>query len=275
MLLCNKKVLCIFYNNNPVLIDLDHIYHLQNPCDVEELKSGCETSIKYADNTLYKGKMKKCKYHGLGSLEKSGKGFKARWKYGVKSQEESLAGKTVNQKFVLGAIAQDIESREVARVVDKDNEDDADLGDTVAEKKMFEFPDNESYDGYVVEGNKKHGKGVYTYKDSSQYIGEFKQNQRHGVALWINAKGEKELSVWEKDERMIGNIKVDCAFNRNALKNGEEKVRLEFNDGSSYEGDWYEFKKHGDGSLTAVLDSGAKVIYNGRFSHDKKHGKGG
>lgn len=47
--------------------------------------------------------------------------------------------------------------------------------------------------------------------------------------------------------------------------------RFEYLDGSIYDGDWKDNKKHGRGKL---LEQEGDVVYNGDWENDKKHGRG-
>jgi len=47
--------------------------------------------------------------------------------------------------------------------------------------------------------------------------------------------------------------------------------RFDYLDGSYYDGDWKDNKKHGRGKL---IEGGGDTIYNGDWEYDEKHGRG-
>lgn len=123
-------------------------------------------------------------------------------------------------------------------------------------------------------GKIRYGKGIYTYANGSQYIGEWRNNQRQGIGITVDTNGSQELGVWERDKLVIGGIDIECTFNRSYLQSGVKKETIKFKNGNCYEGEWHAFKMHGFGKLLTILDSGAQEVFEGEFAQGKKHGKG-
>jgi hypothetical protein len=79
----------------------------------------------------------------------------------------------------------------------------------------------------LFEKRVKHGKGVLTWQDGRKYQGEFALDKLHGDGVMS----------WPSGERYAGRY---C----NNFKNGLGK--LIFADNSTFEGNWYDGKRHGD-----------------------------
>ena len=60
-------------------------------------------------------------------------------------------------------------------------------------------------DKYVGEwrDNKRHGQGTYNYADGEKYVGEHKDNNRHGKGVYTYASGNKYTGEY-KDGKMYG-----------------------------------------------------------------------
>mmetsp|Transcript_12670 Transcript_12670/g.25861 ORF Transcript_12670/g.25861 Transcript_12670/m.25861 type:complete len:145 (-) Transcript_12670:529-963(-) len=48
---------------------------------------------------------------------------------------------------------------------------------------------------------KKHGKGVLSYEDGSEYRGEFKDGEKCGHGIYYYANGDSYIGSWKKDKR--------------------------------------------------------------------------
>ena len=52
------------------------------------------------------------------------------------------------------------------------------------------------YIGEFKEG-KRHGLGVFTYKNGNKYVGEFLDGNMHGQGTFTYPNGDKRVGVWE------------------------------------------------------------------------------
>ena len=94
---------------------------------------------------------------------------------------------------------------------------------------------------------KKHGKGIYIWKDNSMYIGEFKNNKMDGYGVCYDNHG---------------NIIYEGEW-KNNLVHGKGIYIWE--EGKRYEGEFLHGKKHGDG----VFYLNNELIYEGTWKFDK------
>ena len=94
---------------------------------------------------------------------------------------------------------------------------------------------------------KKHGKGIYIWRDNSMYIGEFKNNKMDGYGVCYDCHG---------------NIIYEGEW-KNNLVHGKGTYIWE--EGKRYEGEFLHGKKHGDG--TFYLNN--ELVYEGTWKFDK------
>ncbi|KAL6053417.1 RhoGEF domain containing protein [Balamuthia mandrillaris] len=114
------------------------------------------------------------------------------------------------------------------------------------------------YDGEWANGC-RNGNGVYRYYHNGnvlieEYHGQWLDDMKHGPGNW-----------WTVEGLYIGEFVDDLA---------EGKGRMEYADGSVYEGGWKRGKRHGMGRLT-VADATRRVKqYEGEWYKGKKQGQG-
>ena len=61
------------------------------------------------------------------------------------------------------------------------------------------FPETEKYVGEWKD-NKRHGQGTYTYADGDKYAGEYKDDKRHGQGTYTYVNGTKDSGYWMNNE---------------------------------------------------------------------------
>jgi hypothetical protein len=116
--------------------------------------------------------------------------------------------------------------------------------------------------------------GTFTYTNGSKYVGEWKDNDKHGQGTSTWADGNKYVGEWKDDKRHgqgtltygSGNIYVG-EFKDNK-RHGQGTYT--WTDGEKYVGEWKDNDKHGQGTYT---DSDGN-IYVGEFKDSKMHGQG-
>ena len=93
--------------------------------------------------------------------------------------------------------------------------------------------------------------GTYTSDNGEKYVGEWRDDKRHGQGTNTFASGEKYVGEWKDGERH-GQGSNNWAF------------------GDKYVGEWKDDKRNGQGSYTYV--SGNKYI--GEYKDDAMYGQG-
>ncbi|CAD8089097.1 unnamed protein product [Paramecium sonneborni] len=116
------------------------------------------------------------------------------------------------------------------------------------EKKKLEFPNGAIYQGQVLDG-KRHGKGIYTWKDGTKYEGQFENDQINGYGIMEFADSRKYRGEWVNGE-MEG-------FGQFVWPNLEE-----------YKGFYKQSKRHGFG----VFKYKSGIRYFGEFVNGLNHG---
>ena len=102
---------------------------------------------------------------------------------------------------------------------------------------------------------KANGEGTFTSFNGNKYIGEFQGGKRNG----------KGTLTW-------GNLeKIRNKYEGEFINNNYVKGIMIYKDGSNYNGEFLEKKKHGFGIETFPLNRG---FYKGYFKEDKKDGEG-
>ena len=99
--------------------------------------------------------------------------------------------------------------------------------------------------------DKRHGQGTLTSPNGDKYVGEWKDGKRHGQGTMTNARGEKYVGEF-KDGKKDGQGTYTNA------------------DGAKYVGELKDGKKHGQGTYTWA--NGDKYV--GEYKDDKRHGQG-
>ena len=87
--------------------------------------------------------------------------------------------------------------------------------------------------------------------DGEKYVGEWKDDKKHGQGTLTFSSGEKYVGEWKDDKR-----------------NGQGTNT--FPSGQKYVGEWKDNKKHGQGTYT--FPSGQKYV--GEWKDDKRNGQG-
>ena len=104
------------------------------------------------------------------------------------------------------------------------------------------------------EGNKEFWhecKGTTTFRSGATYVGEWKDNKKHGHGTYTYTDGEKYVGQW-KDDQLNG------------------QAIATFANGNQYVGQWKDHKFHGQGTYTFA--NGNKYV--GEYKNNKKHGQG-
>ena len=76
--------------------------------------------------------------------------------------------------------------------------------------------------------------GTYTWRDGTKYVGEYKDNKRHGQGTYTYASGDK----------YVGNFKDD-------VRHGQGTFTFAAS-GNKYVGNFKDNKRHGQGTFTFV-----------------------
>ncbi|CAD8153765.1 unnamed protein product [Paramecium octaurelia] len=102
-----------------------------------------------------------------------------------------------------------------------------------------------------MKDNTKHGKGTYKFANGNRYEGEWHFNQKHGTGKYFYSSGELYIGQWQHNK-----------------KNGYGQHFGIY--GDRYVGNWLNNCKHGRGTIYYADNS----IYSGEFQDNKKQGSG-
>ena len=123
-------------------------------------------------------------------------------------------------------------------------------GEWKSDAKFVKYSDDRKYVGEYKDDN-RHGKGTMTFPDGTKFVGEWKDDKLNGKGTTTFANGAKYIGEW-KDGKYNG------------------QGTFTFADGTKYVGEWKDAYRHGQGTYT-FLD-GTKHI--GEWKDDKLNGKG-
>lgn len=114
---------------------------------------------------------------------------------------------------------------------------------------------------------------------SQQYIGDWKENKKHGYGIKIYDNKDKYEGYWDNDLRngkgtywvCIGKNKYRKLYTGDWKNNKKEGNGIYFyKDGSCYDGCWKNSKRHGKGLMIYANED----IYEGNWAEDLKDGYG-
>lgn len=114
----------------------------------------------------------------------------------------------------------------------------------------FNYTNGSKYVGEFKD-NKRHGQGTYTWADGEKYVGEWKNGNQNGQGTHIYADGGKYLGQW-KDGKQNGH--------------GTDT----WTNGDKYAGEFSNGRRDGHG--TYFYDNGN--LYIGEYKNSKRHGRG-
>ena len=144
--------------------------------------------------------------------------------------------------------------------------------DTVFLKKIGQVDGNSKYPIYDVKMLEKH----YYLDDSCEskgtYIGNVKDNQRHGKGIMKYNNGDIYDGHWKKDKKRHGKgiLKYDNGdiydgYWKDNVRDGKGIMKLK--NGDIYDGDWEKDKQNGKG----IMKFKDGFIYNGDWENNNKH----
>ena len=131
-----------------------------------------------------------------------------------------------------------------------------------------------NYEGELNDDGLYHGKGVITYPNGEQYVGEFKEGLMNGQGTYTYVSGEKYVGEW-KDGNKNGQGTYTYFLGEKYVgewKDGKWNGQgtLTFPDGEKYVGEYKDNKRDGQGTLT--LSGGSKYV--GEWKDGNKNGQG-
>lgn len=118
--------------------------------------------------------------------------------------------------------------------------------------------DGSTYSGSWKRGVKD-GEGNETLSNGEVYNGQFNRNKRNGNGCLITKDG----------------CKIEGSFRTGKVVDGVS-TEITYPDGKKYEGETLSCQPHGNGVMRypKPKDATDAAVYNGEFSHSKRHGKG-
>ena len=117
------------------------------------------------------------------------------------------------------------------------------------------------------------------WQTTQQYIGDWKENKKHGYGIKIYDNKDKYEGYWENDLRNgkgtywlnIGKNKFRKLYTGDWKNNKKEGHGIYFyKDGSCYDGEWKNSKRDGKGLMIYANQD----IYEGHWSENLRHGYG-
>jgi hypothetical protein len=135
---------------------------------------------------------------------------------------------------------------------------------------------------FWVKKKKKQEDGTVSgekWSTSQQYIGDWKDNKKHGYGIKIYSNKDKYEGYWDNDLRngkgtywlCIGKNKYRKLYTGDWKNNKKEGHGIYFyKDGSCYDGQWKNNKREGKGLMIYSNED----IYEGHWLEDKKNGYG-
>ena len=122
--------------------------------------------------------------------------------------------------------------------------------------------------------DKRHGKGTYTFTDGEQYIGEYANDKRIGFGVLTLKSGARYEGAWVNSEQEgFGTYYfADGDIYAGNFKNGKRHGQGTYthSDGDKYIGEYIKDKNHGHG--TYLFEDGDKYV--GEFADGKRNGQG-
>lgn len=127
--------------------------------------------------------------------------------------------------------------------------------------------------------NEKHGKGTQTWANGDKYVGEWAAGKPSGFGTyWKQSKKEGLLKQYagqwangQQNGRGVFYYEDGGMYDgqwRNGLRHGVGT--MSYADGSVYEGDWFNDKRHGFG----IYDHANGDHFEGHYVEDKREGEG-
>ena len=114
------------------------------------------------------------------------------------------------------------------------------------------------YEGILING-KRELRGVMNYKNGGKYIGQWKNDKRHGKGVFTSPN-------YNNPDSNTG-IKYDGEFNNDKIEGYGIAI---YNSGDKYEGEWKDDKQYGRGTLSYI--GGGKYV--GEWKFGKFNGEG-
>ena len=93
--------------------------------------------------------------------------------------------------------------------------------------------------------------GTFTFSKGNKYVGEWKDNKRHGQGTLTLANGKvlKE-GIWKNDKFQYARKKVPPQYARKRVQPSNGYATFIYSNGDKYVGDWKNGKPHGQGAKT-------------------------
>ena len=148
-------------------------------------------------------------------------------------------------------------------------------------KKLFKKEKITKYDNgdiYIgeIKNNKRHGQGSYAWSNGNKYVGEYKDDEHHGQGTYTWTEGRKYVGEW-KDDKMHGHGSLT---DPDGHKYVGEFIDDEFHglgimmfpDGSKYDGGFEDGVQCGEGTFTSADGKAEKGTWKKEDSKEKKDG---
>ena len=137
----------------------------------------------------------------------------------------------------------------------------------------FTYPNGDKYVG-EWKNDKRHGHGTYTYTNGDKYVGANENDIRHGHGTYTFADGENYVGAFKNDKRHGHGTYTYTNGDKYVGEHENDKAHghgtYTFSGGDKYVGEHKDDMAHGFGKLTQPDG----FIYIGEWKDDQMHGTG-
>ena len=139
------------------------------------------------------------------------------------------------------------------------------------------WPEGDKYVGQWKD-DKKHGQGTYTTPDGTKYVGQYKDDEKHGQGTFTHADGYKYVGQF-KDGKMHGQGTATWAEGHKYVgryKDGKAHGHgtYTYANGTKYVGEHKDDERTGLGTFTFGSGQWEGDVYVGEFRNGYFHGQG-
>lgn len=146
-------------------------------------------------------------------------------------------------------------------------------------KEVYTMLEVRKYDGYYCL-DKMHGRGTIIFRSGDCYSGHIEWDHPKGWGSMTRMSGTRLSGCWEgsqlnedhEAEIVIPDYSSYRGMTCKNLPHGHGVMN--YNDGSTYEGDFKQNVRHGRGTMVKIVEGEEVYRYEGQWHENEKHGEG-